>query len=639
MQDLIIGTAGHIDHGKTTLLKALTGIDTDRLEEEKRRGITIDLGFASLELGDFRIGFIDVPGHERFVKNMLAGIGGIEFVFLVVAADESVMPQTVEHFRICQLLEIPRGMIVLTKKSLLDPELLPIVESEVRGLVAGSFLEKAPIAAVDSVSGEGLEELKATLLSQLQQSSPRTGDAGHIFRMPIDRVFSKKGFGTVVTGTPYSGVLRRDAPIAVFPTGRSGKVRGIQIFGEAESEAKAGQRAALNLTGLEKSQLQRGMVLAPPGVLSPSHMLDAYLQVIAEAPAPLRPRSPIRFHQGSGEILGRVYPLSAPQLEAGEAGLVQLRLEQPAVACPLDHFILRRYSPMATIAGGILLDNSPSKHTRKSLPGHLPRLQRFVKALGDRSTIEKVLLHGFIEAAGPEGTDLNLLRARTGLRRESISKILDRVEDVILVRQDPPRAVLESQLLLLEERILEFLGEFHDRNPLSSGVSQEELKTRFLARAGSAYFQFILGRLAEKGRIEVTSGTISLGGVHIELDAEQKKIEAAILGLWGAESIRPRNLGAIEDKVDGSSAEVRRICYYLLEEGKLVRIAGDMVLSERGIDHLIATLRSAIPKGQGFGVGEFKALFGITRKYAIPLLEYLDRRKVTRRVADRRIVV
>lgn len=638
MKDLIIGTAGHIDHGKTTLLKALTGIDADRLEEEKRRGITIDIGFAHMELGPYRLGFIDVPGHEKFVKNMLAGIGGIHLVLLVVAADESVMPQTVEHFQICKLLEIPRGIVVLTKKNLVETDLLPLVEEEVRDLVRGSFLEEAPIVAVDSLSGEGLEGLKKVMLGEIAQielaASPQ------VFRLPVDRVFTIRGFGTVVTGTLSAGEVAKDDAVAVYPSHKEGKVRGLEIFSQKTDVATSGQRTALNLTGLEKEDLERGMILSRPGVFQPSHMMDAVVHILPSAPQPLKHRSPIRFHHGSGEFLGRVYLLEGHQIEPGASGLVQLRLDTPTVCCPRDHFILRRYSPLTTIGGGVILDNAPTKHSRRDLPEVLPALKQLWNhsPRGGR-TADAALVEYLVRRKGAEGLDLDELVARTGLLPGYLLETLKLLDSVVLIPAEPALAVLKTGVDQIKQNILQFVTRFHANNPLAPGVSREELKKRFLGSASGTYFQFVLDELVSGKKIQVDSSTVALYGKRVDLAPEQQKIRDRIFELIEMNGLQPPTQDELLQQLPYPAERVREVYYFLLQKGELVRIGSDIVLPARQVGFLKDRVKQVFPSGQAFTVPQFKDLFNLSRKYAIPYLEFLDRERVTRRLGDKRIVL
>ncbi|RMG48984.1 MAG: selenocysteine-specific translation elongation factor, partial [Acidobacteria bacterium] len=357
MKHIIVGTAGHIDHGKTELVKALTGIDADRLKEEKERGITIDIGFAFLTMGDTRFGFVDVPGHERFVKNMLAGVHGIDLVLLVVAADESIMPQTREHFDICRLLRVKSGLIAITKVDLVDEELLQLVEEEVRDFVRGSFLDGAPIIRVSARTGVGLEELKAALVNLGERIQERQSNA--VPRLPIDRVFTKRGFGTVVTGTLVSGTLREGESVEILPRQMGATIRGLQVHNKPVEVAHAGERTAVNLQGVGVEDLQRGDVLVPPRRFRPTSMLDARLELLPTAPQPIENRTRVRFHIGTAEIMARVILLDRESLRPGDAALVQFRLERPTFAVAGDRFIIRRYSPQTTVGGGVILDPLP----------------------------------------------------------------------------------------------------------------------------------------------------------------------------------------------------------------------------------------------------------------------------------------
>ncbi|MFQ5930404.1 MAG: selenocysteine-specific translation elongation factor [Acidobacteriota bacterium] len=640
---MIVGTAGHIDHGKTTLLKALTGIDTDRLEEEKRRGISIDIGFAHRNLGAYRVGFIDVPGHEKFVKNMLAGIGGIHLVLLVVAADESVMPQTVEHFQICKLLEIPRGIIVITKKNLVEEELLPLVEVEVRELVQGSRLERAPIVAVDSVSGEGMELLSETLLEEIRKSEEEIvslQSSRQVFRLPIDRVFTIRGFGTVITGTPYAGSLKKGNAVTVHPSGKAGKVRGIEIFKQKADLALAGQRTALNLSGLEKEDLERGMVISAANTFTPSYMVDAIVHLLPTAPRCLKHRGVIRFHHGSAELIGRIYLLEGDQLRPGKSMLAQLRLQSPAVYCPKDHFILRRYSPITTIGGGVILDGIPEKHLKKDLALLLPELRklRSMWELRD-SQIDSALVEYFVKLHGYSGVRLPDLVSRTGFLKEYLRDLLNRLDSTVLVSQEPMLAVFKPGLEDLKTHILDFLADFHSNNPLALGVPREELKERFLARSSNSYFQFVLDLLKDEKQIQTSASTLSLYGRQVELSPTQEKVREEILKLIKEKAFQPPTLDELVQELPHDPDDVRDVYYFLLQRAELIRVSEDIVLWYDQITFLKTQLRQSFASGQTFTVPEFKNLFKISRKYAIPFLEFLDRERVTRRIGDKRLVL
>ena len=643
MKDIIVGTAGHIDHGKTTLLKALTGIDTDRLKEEQRRGISIDIGFAHMQLGDSRVGFIDVPGHEKFVKNMLAGIGGIDLVLLVVAADESVMPQTIEHFQICKLLEIPRGVIALTKRHLVEEELLSVVEAEVRELVGGSPLEKAPIVAVDSLSGEGMELLKETLLEEIgksQQDITSARRSHQIFRLPVDRIFTIKGFGTVVTGTPYSGVLRKGDTVTVYPSLKSGKVRGVEIFNQNADQAMAGQRTALNLSGLETEDLKRGMLISGSNALASSSMLDAIVHLLPTAPKGLKDRSAIRFHHGSAELIGRIHPLEGNQLLPGESMLVQFRLQSPTVCCPKDHFILRRYSPMATIGGGVILDSTPTKHRKRDLPHILPELKKLWSMLTEQDPhLDSALVEYFVKLHRFSGVSLSNLVARTGFLEDYLLDLLKGLDSVVLISQEPLLAVFRPDLEELKTKMTLFLADFHSRNPLVVGVPREELKERFFGKASNSYCAFVLSQMENGKRIQIKGSTVSLQGQQLVLSTEQDQAKEHILGLIQKKGLKPPTLEELLETLPYDRSQVRDVYYFLLQQGELIRVSENIVLSPGRITFLQSQLKESFPSGRTFTVPEFKELFGISRKYAIPFLEFLDRKRLTRRIGDKRVVL
>jgi selenocysteine-specific elongation factor len=643
MKDIIVGTAGHIDHGKTTLLKALTGIDTDRLEEEKRRGISIDIGFAHMQLGSSRVGFIDVPGHEKFVKNMLAGIGGIDLVLLVVAADESVMPQTIEHFHICKLLEIPRGVIAITKRHLVEEELLSVVEAEVQELVEASPLEKAPIVAVDSVSGEGVELLKEKLLEEIEKSQQDITAARRshqIFRLPVDRIFTIKGFGTVVTGTPYAGVLNKGDAVTVYPTLKTGKVRGIEIFNQSAEQAMAGQRTALNLSGLETEDLNRGMLISGSAALASSSMLDAIVHLLPTAPKGLKDRSAIRLHHGSAELIGRIHPLENDQLRPGESMLVQFRLQSPTVGCPKDHFILRRYSPMTTIGGGVILDGTPQKHRKKDLPHILPGLKKLWSMLTEQDPrLDSVLVEYFVKLHRFSGISLSDLVARTGFLENYLLDLLKGLDSVVLISQEPLLAVFRPDLAEFKTKIAQFLADFHSRNPLIVGVAREELKERFFRKAAHSYFTFVLNQMEGEKKIRIKGSTVSLQGQELVLNPEQDQAKEHILRLIQKKGLQPPSLEELLETLPYDRSQVRDVYYFLLQQGELIRVNENIVLSPGRITFLQSQLKESFPSGRTFTVPEFKDLFGISRKYAIPFLEFLDRKRITRRIGDKRMVL
>ena len=640
---MIVGTAGHIDHGKTTLLKALTGIDTDRLEEEKRRGISIDIGFAHMELGPWRVGFIDVPGHEKFVKNMLAGIGGIHLVLLVVAADESVMPQTIEHFQICKLLEIPGGIIAITKKNLVEEELLPLVEAEVRELVQGSQLENAPIVALDSVSGEGVELLKETLRKEIEKSEHAMAavqSSHRVFRLPIDRVFTIRGFGTVVTGTPYTGVLKKGESVTLYPPSKGAKVRGIEIFNEQADMAVAGRRTALNLSGLEKEDVSRGMVISRSNTFAPSYMMDAIVHLLPTAPKALKNRSAIRFHHGSTELIGRIHLLEGEQLHPEDSSLAQIRLQSPTVCCPKDHFILRRYSPMTTIGGGVVLDGNPHKHHKKDLAHILPQLKKLWSLLKAKDPdTDSAFAEYFVKLHRHRGATLPELVSRTGLLEDHLLDLLQKLDSVVLIPQEPLLAVSKRDLEQLKGQIVDFLTDFHLNHPLMAGVSREELRERFFGKVTNFHFQFVLSELEEEEKIQISGSVVASYKQQIALSSEQEKVKKNILQLLGEKGMQPPTLDELLKKLPYDAGQIRDLYYFLLQQGELVRVSDHIIVPAEQITFLKTRLKDSFPSGHTFTVPEFKDLFKISRKYAIPFLEYLDRARITRRTGDKRMVL
>lgn len=638
---VIVGTAGHIDHGKSTLVRSLTGIDPDRLAEEKRRGITIDIGFAHLELEEFQIAFIDVPGHERFIKNMLAGIGGVRLVVLVVAADESVMPQTVEHFQICRLLGIRHGLVVLTKADLADEEMLELVQEEVRDLLVDSPLSASPVVAVDSLSGRGLEDLRSTLLSQLRLAEDRSIQeraSRRVFCMPVDRVFSVKGFGTVVTGTVVSGSAVLEQAVEIQPVGRTAKLRGIEVFGATAPEAAAGRRTALNLAGVDRAEVERGMVIGEMGGGRPTRAMDCRIELISTAP-PLHHRNPIRFHHGSAEVVGRVYLMEGEVMAPGSSGFCRLRLQDPTVVYPGDRLILRRYSPQTTIAGGVILDNQPSRIRRRDLPAVLPELERLATALAKPGEPDAALVRYVVRAEGIRGADLARLSARTGLKRATLREIGREVEGLLWVSESPPHVVWSEALEARERAAVKLVREFHEARPLAQGISKEELKRRLLPDASGPIFNFLLERLQRNGTLESRGGTVALAGMAPRLGERQQAARDAILEWAEAQPFQAIPLEELSRKLNAAVAEVKEVYYFLLQQGELVRINEELALTPRQLTRIVDRLRASFPGGRPFSVPEFKDLFGISRKFAIPVLEHFDRERLTRRDGDSRIVV
>jgi selenocysteine-specific elongation factor len=640
MRRIIVGTAGHIDHGKTSLVKALTGIDADRLKEEKARGITIDIGFADLIIGDTHFGFVDVPGHERFVRNMLAGAHGIDLVMLVVAADESVMPQTREHFDICRLLEVKSGIVVITKVDLVDDEeLLQLVEADIAEFVRGSFLEGAPVFRASSNTGQGIDELKKALAKLAAKVSER--DERAVARLPIDRVFTIKGFGTVVTGTLVAGRIRAGDELDLLPSAaRRARARGLQVYGRAVQEAKAGERTAVNLQGLEVGDIQRGQALAPAGRLHAGSMLDVRLQLLRSAPRPLRTRSRTHLHIGTAEALARVVLLGVSQLAQGDSGFAQLRLETPILALPGDHFIIRSYSPAATIGGGIVIDASPHKHRLRE--GALVSSQLEQLAAADET--ERIAL--FLEMSGERGMSHAEIAARSGSTDEAIRRAAEALE------KSRRAVVADRQSLLLiarpafeglARRVTALLKEFHQRSPLSSGMGREELRERVFAHLPQEIFRTVIGHLTDRKEIVAERDLLRLSTHRVALTPEEEAAKEHLAGIYARARLQPISLeeaiaqAAPQFGIDAGRAQ--RFAQMLISSGELVRVS-DLIFHRSALESLRAVMeRFKTEKGSRIDVATFKDLTGVSRKYAIPLLEYLDRQRVTRRVGDVREIL
>jgi selenocysteine-specific elongation factor len=631
MKHVIVGTAGHIDHGKSTLVEALTGTHPDRLEEEKRRGITIDLGFAFLDLDDARLGFVDVPGHERFVRNMLAGAGGIDLLLLVIAADESIKPQTREHFDICQLLGTARGIVVLTKSDAVDAGVLDLVRLEAEEFLRGSFLEGAPIVAVSARTGAGIPELKDQLARAAQQAPDR--DPERWVRLPIDRVFAMKGFGTVVTGTLISGTLRPEDEVELFPSRRRLRVRGIHSAGRATERAIAGQRTAVNLSGIALEDLARGMVLASPGRFEATRRLDARVALLPSA-RPLKNRARVHFYQGACEMVAEVVLLEGSALQPGGSALAQLRLDRPALVFSGDRFVIRQFSPLVTIGGGVVLDPLAPRHRAKDKSWG-PRLARV--ETGSRP--ERLAAWA---AEEKDSITLAQIIARTGWTepeaRQAVAA-LEKSGTLRVVSQQPLSVVAVALLASRARELRALVEEFHRANPLLPGIPREDLRGKIRGLGTETFAATLVDLIAAKA-VEVTGDLLRLAGRTVALSPEEsnakeqieREFESAGLASPGTDEVLARS--AIE------KPRARKILQILLREKALVKVSEDLIVHPKAI----ARLRELLQKhrrehGERLTIVAFKELTGVTRKYAIPLLEYLDRERLTRRVGDERVIV
>lgn len=638
MKSIIVGTAGHIDHGKSALVRALTGTDPDRLPEEKRRGITIDLGFADLELNDFRFGFVDVPGHERFVRNMLAGAHGIDLLALVIAADEGVMPQTREHFDICRLLGVQNGLVVITKRDLVEAEMLPLVEDEARALAAGSFLEGAPVVSVSSKTGEGLEQLKSQLTQIAARVPPRSAD--FTTRLPIDRAFSMKGFGAVVTGTLISGQITDGDELELRPNGLKVRVRGLQVHGQAVKQAHAGQRTAVNVAGIDTAQVERGMILGPAGRLRPSQIIDVWIDALPDVARPIRSRSRVRFHIGAAEVLGRVTVLDGgSEIPGGGGALAQLRLESPVVALHDDRFILRSYSPADTIGGGRIVNPFAPKHRRKDISATVELLRSLMSA--DRAT----KFAAFVQVAAKHGVRFADLAAATGWTNEVLSHAAAEAAKQQSVIESGGVYLSSESFAQLSRNVVNELEQYHKREPLARGMLRETLREKVFAHSLPEVFGTVIGRLEASGDVVSEKDVIRLTRHRVDLtdkDAElSEKIEKVYLDA-GVESPSLDEAMVRAGVPPTQRGQARKILQLLLDNRKLVRVQGDMFMHSETISNLKAKLQDYAVQHEPdrlIDVPTFKTLAGVSRKYAIPLLEYFDRDQVTRRAGDKRVIL
>jgi len=623
MKHVIVGTAGHIDHGKTALVKALTGIDTDRLEEEKRRGISIDLGFAHLDLGrDLRLGFVDVPGHERFVKNMLAGAWGIDLVLLVVAADESIKPQTREHFDICRLLGIKRGLTALTKSDLVDRDILELARLEVEEFLAGSFMEGAPVVAVSAVTGEGLEELRRALEAMAAQTPEK--DSTRYFRLPVDRAFTMRGFGTVVTGTLISGSVTREQELEAHPGGRRVRVRGIQVHGQAVERALAGQRTALNLAGAEPAELPRGTVLTAPGLFRAITQIDCRLELLPSA-RPLKHRAPLHFHAGTAEVEAEVRLFDPTEvLRPGGWAWARLLLREPILVLPGDRFIIRMFSPVVTIGGGVVLDIADRPHRRTARPGERLRV------LAEGALAERLAL---LVQEARHGMSVAELIGRTGWMPHEIEQAAQ-AAGLVSLRQPEAWLLDKTWCEANVKRLTEILVEFHQANPLQAGMPKQELRRRLLEDAPAFLLEALIERAPE---VKAEGETLRLTSHRVVLEQQEEQALQTIERAFESAGLAVPATTEVLAKCGLPAARARELLQILIRRGKLLRLGQELVFHRSALEQLRAML--AAHRGEHFGVAQFKQWTGVSRKYAIPLLEYLDRERVTRREGDERVVL
>jgi selenocysteine-specific elongation factor len=632
MKHLILGTAGHIDHGKTSLVRALTGIDTDRLKEEKARGITIELGFAHLELpGGIRFGIVDVPGHERFVRAMVAGVGGIDLVMLTVAADEGIMPQTREHLDILRLLGVKNGLVALTKSDTVDRDWLELVTEEVRDFVAGSFLEAASIVPVSARTGEGLDALRGELARLAGEAAEKRRE-GH-FRLPVDRVFTVAGFGTVVTGTLLSGEMRVGDELELLPSGREGRVRGIQAHGAKSELGQAGQRLAVNLQGIDLDQAHRGDVVVPRGVFRATRAVDVRLDYLASAPRELKHRATLRLHSATYEVPAQVILLDRNALQPGESAYVQLRLKEPVLLLSGDSYILRISAPATTVGGGVVLDPFPARRRRRSSEA-LELLEAFGQAEHQR-TVSLIVAQSLLS-----GITFDDIVLRSGCPRKLVESALATLltsGEILQMTREPRMFLSKSAFETLRKGLLEELAAFLDANPLKDGMGKEELKTRLPKRSDGRFFTPLLSALEKDGLLVPDRDIVKPGGQVARKSAAGEELSGRIAAFLQAGGIEPPTVKEIMERFSCDEKTVRDNLALLVRNRAAARISSDLFYAVEALNGLREKLVAHLQEKGEITPPEYRELTGLSRKFLIPLLEYFDSEKVTIRVGDKRV--
>ncbi len=632
MKQIILGTAGHIDHGKTSLIKALTGIDTDRLKEEKQRGITIELGFAHFELpGGQILGIVDVPGHEKFIKNMVAGATGIDLVALVIAADEGVMPQTREHLEICELLKVRHGLVVLTKIDMVESDWLELVREDVSEYLSGTFLADSPMVGVSSVTGQGLEEL-TEVLDKMAQEIPEKED-GHIFRVPVDRVFTMKGFGTVITGTSMSGKIRTGDEITIYPQGISSRIRGLQVHNRGVNDARAGLRTAVNLQGVEKAVIRRGDILATKDSLRPTYMVDVSLDLLPSAPRKVKNRARVRFHSGTSEIMARVVLLDRDELKPGESCFAQIRLDEPTAVLKNDRYVLRSYSPVRTIGGGEVLNALPGRKKKRFSDPVL----REMKSLHTGELSELIEL--FVSLGRFQGVEQGELPFLTNTGKKKLDDILKKLmAQKRLAQYDKERGVLihADFLQKAKEEILDTLSRYHKDYPLKIGFLKEELRSRTTGSNNPKLFNYMVNQLTQEGVIVQEKEIVRLKDHQVILAQDQEETRQKLGKIYSKRGLQPPYVKEWKDEFPGNTGP--EVLEVMAKEGVLLKVTEELYFDQEAIEKLEGRLVDFLKEYGEITTPKFKEMTGTSRKYTIPLLEYFDRTQVTVRVGDSRIL-
>ncbi len=631
MKYIILGTAGHIDHGKSSLVKALTGTDPDRLKEEKERGITLDLGFASLDLPNGnRLGIVDVPGHEGLIKNMLAGVGGIDIVALVIAADEGIMPQTREHLAICDLLHVKKGLIVLTKTDLVDKDWLGLVQDEVREFVKGTFLEKGPIVAVSSKTGENLQGLVQELAKLSNDVSPKSSNG--ILRLPIDRVFTMKGFGTVITGTLLSGTISTEQEVEILPKAIRTKVRGIQSHNKAVNRSVAGQRTAVNLQNVEKDQLSRGDIIVSAGFFASTRTLDAKLDLLKQAPRGLKTGARIRFYNSTQEAIGRITILGRPTLDPGQEAFVQLRLDQRIIVQNGDRFILRFYSPMETLGGGMVLNPHPRRHKQATMQ----ESRNTLGVLEKGSIEERIGL--LISLKGLAGMEENQVAASIAADKQEMSNALSSLANKKLLLRVDNLYVHTSHLGALEKKTLDLVKQYHKDNPLKPGLDKEELKSAIRVRLSPKVLNLAVDGLVKKKQLDAEGAKLRIPGFKAAGGKVNDEVKNRIVEAIKKGGSQPPVREEFPQLFGISEKDARDLMKLLADEGRTVRINDSLHLDKEILEKVREDLKKHLTEKKEITMAEFRDLAKTSRKFAVPLMEYFDSQKLTQRVGDKRVL-
>ena len=634
MQHIIIGTAGHIDHGKTTLIKALTGRETDTLSEEKKRGISINLGFTYFDFkSGKRAGIIDVPGHEKFIKNMLAGIGGIDIVLLVIAADEGIMPQTREHLNILELLDIKKGIVVLTKKDMVDDEWLSMIKEDVKEAVSSTFLKDAPIVPVSSVTKEGIETLVDLVDKMTQEVEDK--DLHTEFRLPVDRVFSVSGFGTVVTGTLISGTVKEGDECTIYPEGIESRIRGIQVHETSVSEAYAGQRVAINLANIKKTEVKRGDCVGKVGIMENTMMLNCRLNYLKDAKGPLKPRDRVRVYHGTTEILGRVVILDKETVEPGETAFIQIRLEEKMAARRGDKYVIRSYSPMVTIGGGTILDPNP----KKSKAGDIKVIEEL--KLKEQGTPEEIV-DQVLKATSNNYPKLDDLIKTVGKGIVGLEDILETLSEKgkikIFNQTDGNVYVHITYIDKLKQQALEILDEYHKNNPLKAGISKEEFKTRLVGKTVKQRLYDDIIKVLSEDTIKVGTKFVSRKDFEIKFDRRQEQIKNEILTKMKEAAYQPPKPLDIVKSYGREEKAAKMVFDALFEAEVFVKVSSDIFILKEYLDDAREKVVNFLKENGEITASEFRDMVSTSRKYAVPILEYFDSEKITKRIEDKRVL-